>query len=264
MQIEYRKLGIGISMVACVLVLGLGLLTSTATLIQSSKEPQELQRGVTRRPKINRTSKTDALEVVNTRVVNGFVNVALKNVSNKNVNGIQLAINGGVLQIEFLDADNAKNQRLLPGAIYEEMFPFSGGAEPVEVAILAVTFDDKSSSGTTSLADEIFETRKGVKEQLTKFESLLKEARKSPDNDSIGFLDRLRAQAKDLPEGDLKESGAMRMGRLQAKQEIIQEIDFIKERLSRHPELTTISDSVSEIDTRHQQRLRTIERATKQ
>jgi hypothetical protein len=266
MQTEYRKLGIGISMMVCVVVLGLGILASTSPLIQSPKEPQKPQEPqlAKSRPKINRISKTDALEVINTSVMNGFVKVALKNVSNKNVNGIQLAINGGILQIEFLDADRPENQKLLPSAIYEDMFPFDGGFEPVEIAVLAVTFDEKSSSGKTSLANEIFETRRGVKEQLTRFKSLLAEARKSPDADSIVFLKRLRAQAKDLPEGDGQESGSMRMGQIQAKQEIIQEIDFIAERLFRHPELTTVSNSVSEIETRHKQRLRTLETSTKQ
>lgn len=264
MQEEYRRLGIGICLMVCVVVLGLGILASTSPLIQSPKEQKHELQLAKNRPKINRTSKTDALEVVNTSVMNGFAKVALKNVSNKNVNGIQLAINGGILQIEFLDSNRPENQKLLPGAIYEDMFPFDGGLEPVEVAVLAVTFDDKSTSGKTSLANKIFETRRGVKEQLTRFKSLLAEARKSPDADSIVFLKRLRAQAKDLPEGDGQESGSMRMGQIQAKQEIIQEIDFITNRLFRHPELTTVTDSVSEIETRHTQRLRTLESSTKQ
>jgi len=260
MQTEHR-IGIGISVMVCVVISGLGILASTAPLIQSPKEPQkphELPLAESRQ-KINRTSKTDALEVVNTSAMNGFVKVALKNVSNKNVNGIQLAINGGILQIEFLDADLPEHQKLLPGAIYEEMFSFNGGSGPIEVAVLAVTFDDKTSSGQTSLANEIFETRKGNKKQLVRFRRLLSEALRSPEADSIVVLDKLKTQANDLPEGDNEDSGAMKMGQLQAKQRLIQEIDFVTERHFRHPGLRTIRESLSEIETRHERRLRMLE-----
>jgi len=224
----------------------------------------QLPQPVSSRGQIYRTSETDALEVISTSVLtNDFVKVSLKNVSNKNVNGIQLAINGGILQVEFLDATRPDDQRIPAGGIYEETFPFNG-AVTVEVAILAVTFDDNTSSGIPSLADEIFDTRRGVKQQLKRFESLLGEARKYPDADSIAVLDHLRTQVEDLPAQDLKESGAMRMGQLQAKQEIIQEIDFMKERLIRDPGSTTVSQTLSEIESRHEQRLRTIEGTTKQ
>jgi hypothetical protein len=251
--------------VLCGVVLGLGTLASTAPLVRSSRQTQVLSapQDSISRPKINRKSKTDVLQVVGTIVTGGFVKLSLKNVSNKSINGVQLAINGGILQIEFLDADRPENQRLLPGAIYEETFPFNG-VTPVEVAILAVTFDDKTSSGTTSLADQIFETRRGVKEVLTRFQSVLADARKSPDADSIVILERLKAQVNDLPEGDSKGSGSMRMGELQAKQEIIQEIEFIRDRLIKNPGLTTVRDSVSELETRHEQRLQAINTSTKQ
>jgi len=249
--------------VLCAVILVLGILVSTAPLVQSSRQTQGLSapQDSTARPKINRKSETDALQVVGTIVMSGFAKVSLKNASTKSINGVQLAINGEILQIEFLDADRPENQRLLPGATYEEAFPFNG-VTPVEVAILAVTFDDKTSSGTTSLANQIFETRRGIKDVLTRFQSVLAEARKSPDADSMTVLDRLTAEANNLPEGDGKGSGSMRMGQIQAKHQIIQEIDFLKQRLIKNPGLTTVRDSVSELENRHEQRLQAINSST--
>ena len=231
MQRQHRKLGIILGATSCVVVLGLGVLAWTVPSAQSQKDALKAEES--RRPKINRRSKTEALEVVSASAVNRFAKVSLKNVSNKNVNGVQLAINGGILQIEFLDADAPENQKIAPGAIYEEVFPFDG-KEPVEVAILAVTFDDKSSDGRASLANQIFETRKGVKKQLVRFKPLLADALKSFDADSFTVFDRLERAANELPEGDSEDSGAMRMGQIQAKHRIIQEINFVKEKHLNH------------------------------
>lgn len=256
MQREYRKLGISLGVTSCAVVLGLGLLAWTVPLAQSQKDALKAEEP--QRPKINRTSKTEALQVVSASAINRFARVSLKNVSNKNVNGIQLAINGGILQIEFLDADGAENQQIAPGAIYEEMFPFDGN-EPVEVAILAVTFDDKTSDGKASLANEIFETRRGVKQQLVRFKPLLATAIRSFDADSLIIFDRLLKAANELPEGDSDDSGAMKMGQIQAKHRIVQEINYVKEKQRSHPGLTTIRQSLSEIETRHARRIHILE-----
>src|SRR5215831_18398759 len=120
MQTKYRQLRIAISVAACVMVLGLGILASTSSLVHApnASKSQGPQRP-SERPKINRTSKTDALELVSVSAVNGFAKVALRNVSSQSINGIQLSINGGDLKIEFLDADTSESQRILPNAIYQ-------------------------------------------------------------------------------------------------------------------------------------------------
>lgn len=256
MQGQYRKLGISIGVTSCVAVLGLGILAWTVPLAQSQKDALKAEEP--RRPKINRTSKTEALQVVSASAINRFAKVSLKNVSNKNINGIQLAINGGIYQIEFLDATAPESQKIAPGATYEEMFRFDG-EEPVEVAILAVTFDDKTSDGRASLANEIFETRKGVKKQLLRFKPFLADALKSFDADSSIIFDRLTKAANELTEGDSEDSGGMKMGQIQAKHRIIQEINQVKEKQLSRPGLMTIRESLSEIETRHARRIHILE-----
>lgn len=256
MQGKIRKVGISIGVTSCVVVLGLGVLAWTVPLAQSQKDALKAEEP--RRPKINRTSKTEALQVLSVSAINRFAKVSLKNVSTKNINGIQLAINGGILQIEFLDATAPERQKIAPGAIYEEMLPFDG-EEPVEVAILAVTFDDKTSDGRASLANKIFETRKGVKKQLLRFKPLLADALKSFDADSLIIFDRLTKAANELPEGDSEDSGGMKMGQIQAKHTIIQEINYLKEKHVNHPGRTTIRQSLSDIETKHARRIHNLE-----
>ncbi len=252
---NYSKLRVAYFAVSCGTLLVIGGWASTRTLVPASKASQRVSSSA----QVKRVSKTDALEVVGARVTKDFVKISLKNVSSKNVNGIQLSVNGGTLQIEFLDADEPDHQKLQPGAIYEESFPIKDSSEAVDVAILAVTFDDKTSAGKPSLANEIFETRLGVRKQLMRFSLLVADALNSPDADSIAILDKLKSQVNDLPNEDSADSGPMRMGQHQVKQQIIQEIDYVKRRHVNQGAVMTIRKDLSDIKNRHDRKIQDLQ-----
>src|SRR2546423_1497821 len=88
-----------------------------------------------------------ALEVVSTERVEDRVKIALKNVSNKTINGYQLSVSGSRVQIEFLDADDPDQQALAPGEVYEDWFKLKSASADLEVIILAVVFEDGESEG---------------------------------------------------------------------------------------------------------------------
>jgi hypothetical protein len=253
MSRNYSKLNVAFFAGFSMTLLAMGIWAST----QISLQPSKASPRVNPLAKVNRIRKSAALDIVNTQVSNGFVKVSLRNVSNKSINGIQLSVNGGILQIEFLDADEPDHQKIPPGAIYEESFPITDSSKPVEVAVLAVTFDDKTSDGDTSLASEIFGTRLGVKKQLMRFRRLLADALNSPNADSIAIFDELKGQVNDLPDEDSADSGPMRMGQRQAKQQIIQEIDYVKRKLNQGGAMM-IRSALSEIKDKHDRRIQSL------
>jgi hypothetical protein len=74
-----------------VLLMALGVFGT----VSWSRRTQETQ------VQFNRNDKTKALQVEKVEVLPEAVKVSLKNVSTKTIDGIQLSINGGYLQIDF-------------------------------------------------------------------------------------------------------------------------------------------------------------------
>lgn len=170
--------------------------------------------------------KTQALTVVNTTISGDQVKVTLKNVSNKNITGLQMSVNNDRCQVEFLDADEPDHQVLLPGAIYEQWFSLPPASETVEVSLLAVVFEDKTSDGDSELIKEIKETRQGAKKLLIDFMPLLNSALNSSHTDSLSVADRLEAEFRALPSGN--ESGNIGLGEHKERDEILFEIQKLR------------------------------------
>ena len=184
-------------------------------------------------PKFDTRSKTNALEVTNIEIRNdaGFVNVTLKNVSTRNINGIQLESNNGSVRVEFLDVDEPDRQRLLPGQTFEQMFPLTNPSEPFQISVLAVTFDDKSNDGDAQSVKEMLNARRGFTKEMKRLKPLLEAALDSPEGDSPAILDKLKSQVEALPlekEGDF----AFRVGQTSARQDFLYYVQFLMERQS--------------------------------
>ena len=204
---------------------------------------------------------THALEVVVTTIVDDHVKISLRNVSSKNINGIEVSVDSSTSQIEFLAADEPSHQVLLPGAIIETWFPLSNTSTPVDVSVLAVVFDDQTGDGDPSLIKEITEQRLGVKKQLMRFRPILKAALSSPDADSIAILDELKSKIEDLPDGlldkDSADSGAMRIGQSIAKQQIHHDVEALR-RTQLNKGGVMIRQALADIQTKHNKRMQAL------
>src|SRR5205085_10935517 len=170
--------------------------------------------------------KTQALAIVNTIISSDNVKVILQNVSDKNINGIQLAVNGARCQIEFLDADEPNHKVLAPKAIYEQWFPLNN-SRALEVTILAVTFEDKTSEGDPELITEIKETRQGARKQLMRLLLILNDTLNSLNADSSISLDRLESNFRASPDDD-GISDNIRLGEHKAKGMVLNYIQTLK------------------------------------
>jgi len=192
-------------------------------------------------------SLTDAVEIVEKIAGDGATKIAFRNVSNKNINALQVAVSGSVFTVEFLDADEPK-QKLPPGEIYQEWFPTRTSG--VDVSVLAVVFDDKTGAGDSRLVQEVLETRRGVKKQLMRFGVLLRQSLSSPNIDAT-TLDKLTAQIDESVEDAPFDSGAVRLGQRKAKQQIRHDVEALK----RQPSNGNIRVGLTLIEERHAKRL---------
>lgn len=197
--------------------------------------------------------QTKALEISNTEVIPGAVNVTLKNVSRKSINGIQISSNRGSLRIDFLDAEEPERQRILPGATFDQTFPNPTSSEPIELDVLAVTFDDKSSEGDATSIQGIIDSRRGLKEELKRLRPLLEAALDSPDGDSIAVLDKLKSQIEQLP-SESNDSVWFRDGQRSARQQILYDVQFLKERQLQTGRVQ-IRNALRKLKNRHDKRI---------
>jgi len=193
-------------------------------------------------------SKNTNVEIVEALAGEGVTRITLRNISNKNINGLQVSIGTSSFMVEFLDADEPK-QKLAPGETYQEWFPakFSN-----DVSILAVVFDDNSSSGDLTLSQEILDTRRGVKKQLKHFGQILKEALNSDKVDET-TLDKLNAELDKPVNDDPEDSGAVKMGQRKAKQQIRHQLEELQRKVLKEPS-ANIRTGLTAIELKETQR----------
>jgi len=214
-------------------------------------------RSVQKKPvKFDSRNKTSALEVTDIQIWNeaASVKVVLKNISTKSINGIQLSSNQGSVRVEFLDAHEPDRQRLLPGQTYVEMFPLTNSAEPFTVSVLAVTFDDKTSDGDSGSAKEIIDARRGHAKEMKRMLPLLEAAIASPEGDSPKILDKLKSQVETLPAEQSGDSFAFREGQQAAREDLLYDFQFFKERQSANPQVQ-IRRALAKAKTRYDKRI---------
>lgn len=123
-------------------------------------------------------NQTQALQVVSARKEGDNIQLRLKNISNKDINGYTLSLSDG----ETITQDYTEGDFVFaPGKIEEDIIPaatsLSSGASALEqnINILAVVFTDNSSEGGVKAAAEIKDRRRGGKETVKSYPSVTKE-----------------------------------------------------------------------------------------
>lgn len=197
------------------------------------------------------SAKTDvsAVEIIEKITGEGATRIRFRNTSNKNINALQVSVNGSVFIVEFLDADEPR-RRLTPGGVYEEWFPTSSSND-IDVSVLAVVFEDKTGAGDARLVQEVLDTRQGVKKQLLRFGVLLRQALASANVDATK-LNRLDAQLDGSVDDDPSDSGGVRLGQRKARQQIHHDLEALKRRINNEPSFD-IRAGLTIIEKRHNQ-----------
>lgn len=199
-------------------------------------------------------SLTKAVQLVQTLPGDGAIRISLRNVSDKSINALQVAVGGSIFMVEFLDADEPK-RKLKPGAVYEEWFPTTA-TNDVDVSVLALVFEDKTGAGDKRLVEEVLDTRQGVKKQLVRFGVLLRQALASRNIDAT-VIEKLNGQLDGIVD-DPSDSGGVRLGQRKAIQQIRHDLEALKRRYSVDPQFDLRTGLIM-IDKRHSQRVAEIQ-----
>jgi hypothetical protein len=103
-------------------------------------------------------------------------------------------------------------------------------SEPVDVSVVAVTFEDKSSDGDPLFIKEINDARRGFHQELKRMKPLLDTALGSPDIDSPAIFGKLKTQIEALPLEQSVGSKAFREGQRAAREDLLYDLQSFIDR----------------------------------
>ena len=164
------------------------------------------------------TNQTKAFQVVHADIVGDVLQLTLRNISEKTINGYTLAFNGGLIQTDY----TIGGFTIAPGQTEERTFPFDPKAPSRELEVQAVVFTDRSYNGAVTAAQTILHRREGTKTQLQAIQKLLDKTLESSDKQLAENLGHLMRQVSSLSEdGDRgPRNAALRSGLRDAKADV--------------------------------------------
>lgn len=188
----YRTKGVItiILLLVCIAVLGIVIKPSGTRAIPIQETLPQI---------INETKSFEILSVIKK---DGYIEVSLRNISQKNINGYTVAFgsNGQVMKDTTVG-----DHLILPQNVDDFIIPNNVLARS-SIRIINVMFDDGTFEGNPVAASEFRNRRLGLKVQLKRILALLQSVLNSPDVDSPTALDRFKAQVSSLTE---KSDGVM-------------------------------------------------------
>lgn len=132
--------------------------------------------------------------------------LSLRNEYDKNITACAVSVNGLISIIDFVYSEGKDQVGIAPEAVYTRRFSYARSVNPadasrldLDINVLAVVFDDRSSDGDPKVVEGIFVERKKSKRRLASIVDLLNEhldSRRSSDD--TGF-DELRARISSIP-----------------------------------------------------------------
>jgi hypothetical protein len=159
------------------------------------------------RKPLSLASKTNSLTVTKAELeANGrTVRYAVKNTTDKYIDWFRLNMGpGSDVEVDFAYADEPF---LAPNESYEDSYPIDSKSDKVEITIVSVVFEDKTSDGDVRSAQKLIDKRCGQQIELRRLLPMLNQAINAPSKEQrdtlIGSLEsRIRANSVDraLPE----------------------------------------------------------------
>lgn len=183
---------------ACLLGLGIGGVTRSS------------QNGTATQGKAPRIqNKTRSFEVIQTGAgigSNGIVELSLRNGYEKNITAYAVSVNGLISTQDFRYSDGDDQVGIAPEAVYAthagvaRSRKLEGAAQQaLDIIVLAVVFDDKTTDGDPRLVAELLDTRQGSKIQLMRVIGLVNKALRSAATIDDAAFEKLRSEISSLP-----------------------------------------------------------------
>ncbi|HKY41939.1 MAG TPA: hypothetical protein VJM50_02510 [Pyrinomonadaceae bacterium] len=164
------------------------------------------------------TNQTTAFHVENAEIIGDRLNLSLRNVSEKTINGFRLTFNRTLLQTDF----SLGRFSIAPGQIEERSYPCDPDELSQELEIEVVVFTDRSFDGSITAANAILDRRDGMRTQLQAVQKLLDSALETSDDQFPATVGQLASQLASLPEegGPGAKGRALRFGLRDAKADV--------------------------------------------
>jgi hypothetical protein len=205
-------------------------------------------------------NNTQSLEIIKTELnANGrLVQIAVKNVSNKNIDWFRLSLgNGSDVEADFSFADKSV---LGPGEIYEDEYPIDSKANEVRITIVSILFEDKGFDGDTHYAQLVKDKRSGQRMELGRLVPLLRKASETPRiQQSTALIQTLETEVSNtvsesrIPASQSSlQTEARLIGIRTARSRVLNEIQRIKtlDDQDRSKELTRLAEHYNSISSK--------------
>lgn len=134
------------------------------------------------------------------------VELSLRNGYDKNITAWAVSVNGLLSTMDFVYSEGEDRIGIVPEAVYTSMFGYVrsvnhhavAARQGLDINVLAVVFDDKSSDGDQKLVAGIFDWRRKSKQRLTRIVDLLNRDLNSPGTIDETAFDGLRSRLSSL------------------------------------------------------------------
>jgi hypothetical protein len=197
-QLKLANQGSSISIVVfasiCIVVFGMG-----------SISPKSANRGQQTIQQVN--NKTQYFEVteVNCDLCPRIVELSLRNGYVKNITAYAVSVNGFVSAQDFRYSDGEDQIGISPNAVFSAYAGVSRSGNPdiaarqgLNITVLAVIFDDKTSDGDPKIVTHILDTRQGSKIQLERVIGLVNKTLQSKAEMYDSDIDQLKIEISSL------------------------------------------------------------------
>ena len=187
------------------------------------------------------TNNLKAIEVMSFTENERFVDLSLRNISNKPINGYSISLkDGGARTVDLSVGEKTIN----PGQTFKVSLPRR--TEAMSPTIRYVTFEDGSAEGDLVGIRELQDRREGRREQLQRIVPLLKKATSTAD------LDQLRTELNALPEQPRRDRSIYYVqGQINAKEDALLSVEKLDKSNIRVGLLTLVDQA-----NKHVERLR--------
>lgn len=204
---------------ACLLAIGVWLTSfSHFTEAQATRVKQNII--------IN--NRTQTLQITKAERDGKNLRLEVKNGSHKNLDWFRISFGRNEsIEADFAFADPPV---LAPGETYEDLYAIESDSPELNIIVVSVLFEDRTSDGDVSYARTIKEKRAGQKTQLKRLLPLLQKAINAPADKGAAALTALETEVSGIQdEHDKTMSEARRIGLRNAKERILHEVQKIKD-----------------------------------
>ena len=191
-------------------------------------------------PPLKLSNSTSGFEAVTVETNSGRVRLTLKNNYNKTITAYAISTGDNTHSLHELGFEGL----LTPGSTlnHDVRLP-----SEVNITVLAVVFEDRTSDGDATAAKEINDYRLGKKTQYERIVPLLNKVLAAPDNEMLSALEKAQADIYRFSSDSAEKSHFTIAGLSDAKESILMDLKELKQQLGQPEDTNIVRDRIVRI-----------------